>query len=147
MKPPDWTDKAGVVEWTLAQLRSRYGTNKRSSRVDQFALDVFQSVIRDDENAFVELVKDRSSAAFAFWLLRSVIEPAPRSTQTDFAIVGSYFVTFINEIWDEQFGRHQRRREQSPPLVYEIASRFMREMGYKVSAVAIERYRRKFGAP
>jgi hypothetical protein len=148
---PEWTDSKGIFEWTLAQLRPQQGPSQpRKGRSEyQYMIDVLRACERNDVEGFVKLMKDPSAARFVFLLLDAG-DDQPRRVRklrrSNNAALGSNFVDIINNLWDEHYGKHQRRRD-NPPHATEIAARLMCETGWPVSAKQIRDFREKYGAP
>jgi hypothetical protein len=127
-------------------------------------IDVLKACERHDADAFVKAIKDPRAARFAFLMLTveddeiiaiDFLETGeakigrvkkPRLKKTNYVAFGSTLVTVINDIWDEQYGKHQRRRD-NPPRASEIAAYYLSEKGTRVSAGQIDAFRRKYGAP
>jgi hypothetical protein len=110
--------------------------------------DVLEACERKDENSFVKLMKDPRAARFVFSLLGAENQPRRlrKPRRTNVAALGSNWVTIINDLWNEHYGKHQRRRD-NPPHATEVAARLMCEMGLPVTAKQIRDYREKYGAP
>jgi hypothetical protein len=151
MNLPDWTDGKRLFEWTLAQLRPKQGPHqpRKGPSPYQYMIDVLKACERNDEEAFVKAMKDPRAARFAFSLIG--VDDATRGRtlkpkRTDYVAFGSTLVTAINDLWDEHYGKHQRRRD-NPPHATEIAAHLIRDNGWRITAEQIRRHREKHGAP
>lgn len=148
MKPPDWKDGKRLFEWTLAQLRPRQGDQPRKGpSPHQYMIDVLKACELQDADTFVKLMKDPRAARFAFSLIDTNDEPRKvKPKRTDKAALGSTIVTMINELWDEQYGKHQRRCDNQPHAS-DIAAKLLTEIGLPITSSQIRRHREKYGAP
>jgi hypothetical protein len=150
MKVPEWTDSKAIFEWTLAQLRPQQGPSRPPKEPSQYQymIDVLRACESKDENGFVKLMKDARAARLVFSLLDAEDQPrrVRKPRRTNAAALGSNFVDIINDLWDEHYGKHQRRRD-NPPHATEIAARLMCETGWPVTAKQLRDYREKHGAP